>query len=178
MSESHDVPPQPNVSTLLSDQIELYTAYRIAAEEAQGLEVEAGNVALFFVAFLVGTDQIDDHKRALFSSLERDVNRRTLGNLLRQLRGLISFDETIIRIIDEALEKRNYLTHHFFRVHNFAIFSEDGRGEMTKELKEIQRTFGMARSYLSAISSLLGKHAGIQEAEIEQLVERGKSVRI
>jgi hypothetical protein len=142
------------------------------------LEVEAGNVALSFVALLVGTDQIDDDKRALFSSLERDVNRRTLGNLLRQITGIISFDETIIGIIDVALEKRNYLTHHFFRAHNFAIFSKDGRREMTKELKEIQRTFGTARSYLSAISSLLGKHAGIQEAEIEQLVERGKSVRI
>lgn len=178
MSESQGVPPKPNVGTLLPDQIELYTAYGVAAEGAQVLEVEAGNVALAFVALLVGMDQIDDEKRAFFSSLERDVNRRTLGNLLRQIKGLISFDETIIRIVDEALEKRNYLTHHFFRVHNFAIFSEDGRREMTKELREIHKMFSIARSYLSAISSLMGKHAGIHEAEIEQLVARGKRVRI
>lgn len=178
MSESQGVPPKNNVGTLLPDQIELYAAYGLAAEAAQVLEVDAGNVALLFVAFWMGTDQIDDEKRALFSSLEHDVNRRTLGDLLRHIKSSIRFDETIIKVVDEAVEKRNYLTHHFFRVHNFAIFSKDGRREMTKELEEIQQMLSIAHSYLSALSSLLGKHAGIQEAEIEQLVERGKKVRI
>jgi len=123
MSESQDTPAKSEGDLFPPDQIELYTAYGIAAEAAQGLEVEAGNVALFFVAFWIGTDQIDDEKRELFAGLEHDVNQLTLGYMLRQIRRSINFDETIIGIIDEALEKRNYLTHHFFRIHNFSIFS-------------------------------------------------------
>ncbi len=166
---SHDMPP---------DQFELYAAYGIAAEAAQTLEVEAGNVALAFVALMVGIDQIDEEKKALFSSLEEDVNRRTLGNLLRQVGAIVDFDETAISIVDEALKKRNYLAHHFFRVHNFAIFSEHGRQEMFEEIKEIQEAFAMAHAYLSAIQSLVARLAGIPQPDVEQLVKGGKKVRI
>jgi hypothetical protein len=34
---------------------------------------------------------------------------------------------------DDALERRNYLMHHFFRTHNFALFGEDGRKTIMAE---------------------------------------------
>ena len=54
----------------------------------------------------------------------------------------------MIKIVDEALERRNYLTPHFFRSHNFALYSEEGRKMMTAELKEIQAQLNVAHRML------------------------------
>ena len=47
-----------------------------------------------------------------------EVNRRTLGSLLKNIKSVITFDHSILQIVDEALECRNYLTYKFFRTHN------------------------------------------------------------
>lgn len=162
------------------DLTDLYAEYGITAEKAQVLEVEAGNVALAFVALWVGTDKLDDEKKQFYASLMDDVNRKTLGKLLKQIKKTTNFDGKGIEIIDEALEKRNYFTHHYFRKHNFAIFNEEGRKEMVRELKEIQKQLDLAHAFLSSLSSLLSKQSGLaqNEATTKQLIEKGKRLKI
>ena len=97
----------------------------------------------------VKTDEIGPEVRAVVD----DVNRKTFGTLLKHLKSIVNIDDDIIKVTDEALERRNYLTHHFFRAHNFALFSEDGRKMMLAELKEIQCKLDHAGLLLEAMAA-------------------------
>jgi hypothetical protein len=87
--------------------------------------------------------------------------------LLKSIRTWAHFDESLIDIVDEALDRRNYLTHRFFPRHNFAIFSAEGRQEMIEELKVIQGKLDRAHAALSAVSSALLKFGGHVESPDE-----------
>lgn len=161
------------------DQYELYAEFGIAAEKAQVLEVAAGNVGLMFVSLFLNGDQISDEQREQFRFLVDDVNRKTLGALLRIVKSLGTFDESILDAVDEALEQRNYLTHHFFRHQNFAILSEAGRKIMIKEVREIQRKLDLAHAMLHGVSSTLEAIAdrpGLSTAVTERLLKEGMRV--
>jgi len=160
------------------DLYKLYAEYGIAAEKAQLLETEAGNVAIAFVALLVGIDELDDEKKRFYSNLVNDVNQKTLGRLLKHIKTIVNVDKKGIEIIDEALKQRNYLTHHYFRTHNFAIFSEDGRKKMIQELKDIQKKLDKAYACLLCISSLLEKLSDLNLPDLDKLVKAGKKVKI
>lgn len=166
---------------LSEDQLQLYAEFGIAAEKAQVLEFEAGNVALSFVALFVDTSRIGPEESAMFRSLVEDVNRQTLGALLRRIKAMADFDESLLTIVDEALERRNYLAHRFFPSHNYAIFDKAGRGAMIDELKAIQTTLDRAHRALSAVSSLLSKmagHAELPEATAQELIARGRRLKL
>jgi hypothetical protein len=167
--------------SLPPDQYELYAEFGIAAEKAQVLEVNAGNVALEFVALFVNTDQISTEQREMFRSIVDGVNRKTLGRLLERIKGLATFDQSILQTVDDALERRNYLTHHFFRSHNFAIFDVAGRKAMVEELKDIQRKLDLAGKMLDLVSELLLRVAGrdgVSEELARQFQGQGKRVDI
>ena len=161
------------------DQYALYAEFGITAEKAQVLETAAGNVALAYVTHFVNTDEITPELTELFRSLVDDVNRKTLGALLKTFRTALNLDESIINTVDEALKQRNYLTHHFFRAHNFALFSEEGRRLMVADLKEIQVKLDKAHATLNAMCEILNQIAGRKELSSEtalRLVGQGKKV--
>jgi hypothetical protein len=143
-----------------TDQYELYAEFGFTAEKAQVLETEAGNVALSFLALFVNTNEITPEATEMFRSVVNDVNRKTFGALLKRIKAVVTFDPSIVQIIDEALERRNHLTHHFFRTHNFAIFDTAGRKAMVEELKEIQSKLDLAHASLLALSSAFEAFAG------------------
>jgi hypothetical protein len=159
----------------------VYAEFGFAAEKAQCLELDAGNVILAHLQFWRGNRDVDEETREWFRQLASDMNRRTLGNLLKHRKGLATYDENILDAIDAALEKRNYLVHRFFPSHNFAIFSVEGRQEMVEELQEIQRQFDRATMMLNGIAGTLDKAAGkepLSQELLEQLVADGKSIAI
>ena len=142
------------------DLYELYAEFGIAAEKAQVMEVEAGNAALSYLALFVDTDRISPEETAMFRSIIEDVNRKTLGAMLNHIKAFASFDDKLIEIVDKALERRNYLTHKFFRSHNFAIQSESGRQAMIAEVKEIQAALQLGLGVLNVVTDLLNHFAG------------------
>jgi hypothetical protein len=144
------------------DQFAIYAEVGIAAEKAQVLELEAGNVALTYLTLFVDTDRITPEKTEMFRSVMDDVNRKTLGAILKHIKARLTLDDAIVSVIDEGLKQRNYLTHHFFRTHNFAIYSEAGREVMVAELKEIQGKLDRAHAMLRTIDALLDKMAGLE----------------
>jgi len=163
------------------DQYALYAEFGMTAEKAQVLETEAGNVALSYLALFVNTDTITPEETEMYRSIENDVNRKTLGALLKHIKGQMHFDDTIVGIIDEGVKQRNYLTHHFFRTHNFALFSEEGRKVMVAELKDIQGKLDKAHAMLRVISELLDKiagRAGMANEAALRLQTRGKTVKL
>jgi hypothetical protein len=163
------------------DQYALYAEFGMAAEKAQVLETEAGNLALSYLTLLVNTDKITPEETEMYRSIVDDANRKTLGALLKHIKGHMTFDDTIVGIIDEGVKQRNYLTHHIFRTHNFALFREEGRKVMVAELKEIQGKLDRAHAMLHVISELLEQIAGregLANEETLRLQIRGKKMSI
>jgi hypothetical protein len=84
---------------------ELYSEFGRAAEMAQLLEVEAGNFALAFVSLAFDPATITDDERDLLRAIVDDVNARTFGNLLKNIRKIGEVSEEIDTIMNEALGK-------------------------------------------------------------------------
>jgi hypothetical protein len=167
------------------DPRELYYEFGRAAEMAQAMEMEAGNLALVYASTLVDTSEITDEQREFFRALLQEVNKRTFGNLFRQIRKMGEIDDSIIATVNDALEKRNYLTHKFFRQHNFAIHSAEGQKTMLADIREIQASLSRALAVLSgmtgSLSQLLAKLFGrnmVSEQEAINLMAQGKRVDI
>ena len=163
------------------DLKELYFGFGLAAEMAQVMEVEAGNFALTFITAWYDPSTITDEQREIFRALIDDVNKRTFGNLVRQIQSATQLDDKIIEIIENALEKRNYLIHKFFRSHNFAIHSEEGRKKMRDELKEIYNALSLAHTVLSGMTSTFRQIMGQQDISIdmaEKMIANGKRGKI
>jgi hypothetical protein len=172
--------PMP-MEPMPEDLYALYAEFGIAAEKAQVLETEAGNVALSFLTLLVNTDNISAEETEMYWSIVDDINRKTFGTLLKHIKTITNFDDSILKWMDEALEGRNYLTHHFFRTHNFALFNAEGRKAMVVELKEIQDKLVRAHAALCGISSLMieiAGRSGVAQDVALRLKTQGKKVRI
>jgi hypothetical protein len=152
----------------------------MVAEKAQVLEVAAGNVALGFLMMFLTTDEITPEQTEMYRAIVDDVNRKTFGSLLKHLKKTMNLSDSIIKVIDGALERRNYLTHHFFRSHNFALYCEKGRETMAAELEEIGEKVDLAKRTLDAMAKLMDQMAGrkMDTELIEKLIARGKKVDI
>jgi hypothetical protein len=165
-----------------TDQYELYAQFGIAAEKAQVMEVAAGNVVLSFLVMLLKPDpnQIAPEETQMYRALIDDLNRKTFGSLLNHLKKMVNLSDSMIQLVDEALERRNYLTHHFFRTHNFALYSEDGRKVMIAELKEIQGKLEIAHRTLEVMATLIDQVAGrtTDDGMVERLVAGGRKINI
>lgn len=65
------------------------------------------------------------------------MNRKTLGEILTNLREYLDLDEQGAECFELALKARNRLNHGFFERHNLAIYAEPGRYAMIDELERI-----------------------------------------
>jgi hypothetical protein len=159
----------------------LYMEFGQAAEIAQVMEVEAGNLSLSFATLAFDPATITDDERQIVQALINDVNKRTFGNLLKQIRKIGDISEEIEKSVNDALEKRNYLIHKFFRTHNLAIHSEEGRKQMRSELREISEVMSRAHTILSGMTHTLNEIFGrpnISEDQARKLMKKGKKLGI
>jgi len=160
---------------------ELYTQFGRTAEMAQVMELEAGNLALAYVMIAFDANNLTIEQKLFLKSLSDDIDRRTFGNLVNIMKKSMNIDQTIEEAIDEALEKRNYLIHRFFRTHNFAIQSTEGRAKMYEELSELHKSFSFAHTLLNGMTHTLNEAFGnpnISEDLARKLMEEGKRVEI
>ena len=150
---------------------DVYAAFGRAADAAQALEVEAGNVALAMLAVFAKQPDENEDGNWLARAVLDDLNSRTLGALLKIVRKITSFDTETDARLAHALKRRNYLMHHFFPSHNFAINSADGRVGMVGELAEIQLSLTIGRTILDALTSLLLKVAGVNDRAMAEQIK-------
>ena len=169
------------MSEFPDDLQELYCKYGRTAEMAQVMEFEAGNFVLACISVMFDPKTITDEQRRMFRSVIDDVDRRTFGNLLNQIRNTATISEEIEKTVTEALEKRNYLTHKFFKAHNFAINSEEGRKAMNAELDDIYRALNLAHAVLSGMTHTLNQAfnwPNIPKEEVVELIKKCERVDI
>jgi hypothetical protein len=127
---------------------DVYRKFGEASEAAQLLETELGNLLLADEAQRHGGLEHPDPLSALESL--KEINRSTLGTLLRELNSRVPVDEAR-SVLDLALRERNRLTHAFFRQHNFRRNSVDGCTIMMADLESIHTAiFGAYKLVLLA----------------------------
>ena len=163
------------------DLEDLYAKFGRAAEMAQVMELEAGNLALAYALIAFDVEDLTNDQKRFLKSLSEDVDRRTFGNLVSLLKKSMDIDQTIEVAIDSALEKRNYLTHRFFRAHNFAIHSAEGRATMADELSDLYDAFSFVHTILHGMTHTLNALFGnpnISEEQAKKFLEEAKRVEI
>ena len=114
---------------------DVYSKFGEAAEAAQLLETELGN--LLFSAAIVEHDLKESPNKALAKTLLEDVDRKTLGQLIRAVKQTGEAPELLEELLVQALTERNRLNHSFFRHHNLRRNSEEGRALMLSDLHSI-----------------------------------------
>jgi hypothetical protein len=158
---------------------ELYAKFGRTAEMAQVMEIEAGNLALSYVSIAFDFNNLTKEQKLFLKSLSEDIDRRTFGNLVNIMKKSMNIDQKIKDKIDSALEKRNYLTHRFFRTHNFAIHSAEGRAKMIEDLSNLYEAFSIAHTILHGMTHTLNELFGnpnITEAQAKEFLEKAKRV--
>ena len=167
--------------TQAKDLDELYAQFGRTAEMAQVMELEAGNLALAYALIAFDVNNLTKEQKLFLKSLSDDVDRRTFGNLLKILKKSMNVEQTIEEAIDSALEKRNYLMHRFFRAHNFAIHSIEGRVKMSEELSELYKVFSFAHALLNGMTHTLNEafdNPNITEEQAKKFMDEGRRIEI
>ena len=160
---------------------DIYTKFGKTAEVAQTLELEASNAILSFIVLFMITDKTTNEEKIKLQKLSEKNDKKTLGNLLGQIKKVVEFNPLAETNIETALEKRNYLIHDFYKKHNFAIHSEEGREQMIADLDDISKTLEIGCNQLCSISKLLTKLDGREDVSVEamnKLIETGKTINI
>jgi hypothetical protein len=104
------------------DPKEVYAFYGLAMYTAQLLEHSLLNLAAGL--YLKDKPHVT---RQLFDAAFESLDEKTLRQLLKAARALKPFPHDIDVALQDALSKRNYLTHQFFRTHASAFNHENGR---------------------------------------------------
>ena len=87
---------------------------------------------------------------------------------MKAARAVVQISDADQRILDEALELRNILTHHYFREHAEDFVSEKGRGEMKKELQLVIEKFKKADQILVRLYGPLWQKYGVDDEFVER----------
>ncbi|GGE02403.1 hypothetical protein GCM10011390_21590 [Aureimonas endophytica] len=119
---------------------ELYAKFGVTAEAAQLFETALGTLILCVRGLEEGWHAEPDGEAA--RRLLLDIDRKTLGGLLANLRESFLFDDDLTDLFATALNCRNRVNHGFFERHNYAIATAEGRDAMVADLEQShQRLF-------------------------------------
>ena len=105
-------------------------------------------------------------------STENSLSKRTLGQLIKQIKSKVDLDQSFEETLSTALEKRNFLMHRFFYSHAVNFLEEIGRNQMIDELIEISEFINNADQMMQTITLLLARTCGFSEDMINAEYER------
>jgi hypothetical protein len=159
----HDPPDLRDMDE--SDQHrEVYAWAGLALYYAQVLE--EGVLALIFAV------------RATDGTLRRDFETaddffeahasRTLGQLLRDMRQHVDLPAGIEHDTRDALAKRNFLVHHFFKDRIELAFTVAGRQQVIHELHEAVELFVHADEQLTELMFIHSQYIGLTPEAVER----------
>jgi len=103
-----------------------------------------------------------------FQSLEK----KTLGHVLSQARGIVSFHESLDEALQEAVNTRNHLFHHFFATNGSKMESEIGRAALVEELQKAIKTFSIMGNALLALCEPTLRILDVSRSELDAELER------
>src|ERR1700737_238850 len=111
-------------ATVEEQHKEVYAHFGAAAARASDFEIVLTNI-LFVNAKRSGRIVTEED----FEKMEMKLNksRKTLGPLITDVNAEVAIPDETKNAMSEALKRRNYLIHHFFRDKAFEFATEAGR---------------------------------------------------
>jgi hypothetical protein len=144
---------------------EVFTFFGLAYYQAQVLEQQF--VSFAAMLHVTGKTGIT---RGFVEQLFQKLESKTLGYLLYEARRLAAFAPPVDQLLGHALEKRNYLAHHFFALHDADFMLERGRQLMIDELRTVTAVFLDASAELKNIQMPLAARFGITDTVIATIM--------
>ena len=168
-------PFPPNHATLAENKMDIedeqirdvYANFGLAAYWGQCLEVSASNI-------LIGNAMIKGEAVTVadIDALELSNQRKTMGILIKAIRSKVTLPPDADEVIDTALERRNFLTHHYFRQRAVDFMSDRGRQRMVEELRDIQDNLEKANEVANGICASMRSYLGISSDMIKVVYDR------
>jgi len=131
---------------------DVYQKYGFTSEAAQLLETELGTI--LFISGAVEQNLIETQDPDAANTLYRNINRKTLGQLLKGVKNTSVSVEHLEELLSKALKERNRLAHSFYRQHNFRRNSEDGCQVMLDDLENIHEVLLEAYKAVMLLSGI------------------------
>lgn len=156
--------PQPVHEPDYDDPKEPYAFFGLAAYFAQCFDQS-------LVLLLVAEDFLNHRtprNRGALDELFSKLDRKTMGQLIKQARKRIRIDKSIEEMLNEVLDKRNYLMHRFFLVNAEKFFQDETRRQMIDELRDLSATFRAGDEVLKMIYMPLWRQLGLSDAALEK----------
>ncbi len=100
------------------------------------------------------------------------TDRKTLGQLLHDVRRQVQIPGDTERGLGQALGDRNYLFHRFFVEHDVDFGSDAGRREMINELRAMTRRFQETDRFVNAIWMPLWDNLGLTQELMDAEIQR------
>lgn len=125
---------------------EMFANYGLAMMRASFVE----KTLMLLLVAINQIGQSDVHREDIHSVIFAD-NKKTFGKLLEKLKRKIPLSTDLENEIKEAIDKRNYLAHHFFFQNKENLIS----GDLNILSREIQETGDVFLSVLPKIDELL-----------------------
>jgi hypothetical protein len=129
---------------------DVYRKFGEAAEAAQFLETELGNMLL--AARCIDEGLLASKNPARAADILNSITQHTLGQLLKSLNNHSQSFDALDALLVKARDQRNRLSHSFYREHNFRRNSDEGRTLMLRDLEDIH--FALLDAYKAVM--LLG----------------------
>ena len=127
----------------------VYEKFGEVSEAAQLLETELGTMLLTHEC--LDADLIRNPDSAKASEIVQKVNKHTLGRLISALKAKQKDSAVSAEMLETALRARNFLSHSFYRHHNFRRNSSEGRELMLNDLERIHNE--ILAAYLALLSA-------------------------
>jgi len=144
---------------------EVYAFFGLAAYCAQVLEKGLVNMA---VALRVKGLRLTVSE---YDALFEEHSKKTLGQLLKRARNTIPISNDLDALLEDALEKRNWLIHQFFADRAVQFTEEYGRGDMIRELQQLIVLFQKADSAIQLIYHPILEQMGVTSERVNGLMD-------
>jgi hypothetical protein len=108
--------------------------------------------------------------RPQFDSILEANFKKTLGQLIKQIKKSVDLPESFEKKLADALEKRNFLAHHYFWKRAMKFSHTHGQEEMIAELSQLSIYFEEMDRELELVQRKWMTAHGITEDTINQIM--------
>jgi hypothetical protein len=146
---------------------ETYAHFGLAMYLAQVFE--HGLVNAMVVARLPESNRI---QRGSIDAFMDQKFEQTLGRLIRDLREFVEVPEALGDQMAEALRRRNWLAHAYFRERAAHFLTRSGRDQMISELEAAQELFHQTDRALEDVLAPIRERFGLTEEALQREIDR------
>jgi hypothetical protein len=172
MNENHDT----------GDLKDIYAQFGLTFSHACDVEAILANVILTsdFVKKVVVESKkagkpiyTQEECASHFDDFLAQEHKQMMGKLVGGIKGLVELDGALEKRVDDALRRRNYLTHHFWRERGGEVISRKRRDIVLKDLIADQEFFEQLAKDLENVANSEVTKLGLDGEGLRTRVDEG-----